>query len=162
MTTTTQRPTATAERLAALIELARERDDEPNLDYPELVVLLEAEARRRQQRRCVILTSSLATISAVREATALRAVDSGCEHIVNGEDDQMSAFSSDKRQQPNCEPIPVPQRQVKVTPLPLQSPREITSLIADDAFWARYEEREFGRLALEADHLFDASYSWTN
>ena len=50
MTTTTQRPTATAERLAALIELARERD-EPDLDYPELVVLLEAEARRERLRR---------------------------------------------------------------------------------------------------------------
>lgn len=51
MTTTTQRPTATAERLAALTELARERDDEPDLDYPELVVLLEAEARRERLRR---------------------------------------------------------------------------------------------------------------
>ena len=51
MTTTTQRPTATAERLAALTELARERDDEPDLDYPELVALLEADSRRQQQRR---------------------------------------------------------------------------------------------------------------
>lgn len=51
MTTTTQRPTATAERLAALIELARERDDDPDIDYPELVVLLEAEARRLKERR---------------------------------------------------------------------------------------------------------------
>jgi hypothetical protein len=39
------------ERLAALLELARERDDEPDLDYPELVALLEAEARRLRQRR---------------------------------------------------------------------------------------------------------------
>lgn len=51
MTTTMQRPTATTERLAALLELARERDDEPDLDYPELVVLLEAEARRQKERR---------------------------------------------------------------------------------------------------------------
>ena len=41
----------TTERLAALIELARERDDEPDLDYPELVVLLESEARRERLRR---------------------------------------------------------------------------------------------------------------
>lgn len=27
-------------------------------------------------------------------------------------------------------------------------------------FWAQLEEREFGRLALEADHLFDTSYQW--
>jgi len=51
MTTTEQRPRPAAERLAALIELARERDDEPNLDYPELVALLEAEAQRQQRRR---------------------------------------------------------------------------------------------------------------
>jgi hypothetical protein len=58
MTTTMQRPTATTVseagaqrlRLAALLELARERDD-PNLDYPELVALLEADSRRQQQRR---------------------------------------------------------------------------------------------------------------
>ena len=51
MTTTVQRPTASTERLAALLELARERDDDPNLDYPELVVLLEAEAHRQKERR---------------------------------------------------------------------------------------------------------------
>ena len=59
MTTTMQRPAATTVsaadaqrlRLAALLELARERDDEPDLDYPELVALLEAEARREQLRR---------------------------------------------------------------------------------------------------------------
>lgn len=27
-------------------------------------------------------------------------------------------------------------------------------------FWARLEEREEGRVALEADHLFDTSYAW--
>lgn len=51
MTTTTQRPTPTTERLAALLDLARDRGDEPDLDYPELVALLEAEARREQLRR---------------------------------------------------------------------------------------------------------------
>jgi hypothetical protein len=54
MSTTMQRPRPEQERLAALLELARERDDEPDLDYPELVVLLEAEAcreRRRGRRR---------------------------------------------------------------------------------------------------------------
>jgi hypothetical protein len=51
MTTTLPRPTATTERLAALLELAHERDDEPNFDYPELITLLEAEARREQRRR---------------------------------------------------------------------------------------------------------------
>jgi hypothetical protein len=49
MTTTTPRPSPAAERLAALLELARERDDEPDLDYPELVALLEATARRRAE-----------------------------------------------------------------------------------------------------------------
>lgn len=28
------------------------------------------------------------------------------------------------------------------------------------SFWAQLEEREEGRLALEADHLFDTSYPW--
>lgn len=28
------------------------------------------------------------------------------------------------------------------------------------SLWAHLEEREEGRLALEADHLFDTSYSW--
>lgn len=28
-------------------------------------------------------------------------------------------------------------------------------------FWAQLEECEFGRLALEADHLFDTSYPWS-
>lgn len=50
MTTTEQRPRPATERLATLIELAREQD-EPNHDYPELVALLEAEARREWQRR---------------------------------------------------------------------------------------------------------------
>lgn len=50
MTTTMQRPRPEQERLAALLELARERDDEPDLDYPELVALLEAEARRQRRR----------------------------------------------------------------------------------------------------------------
>jgi len=31
----------------------------------------------------------------------------------------------------------------------------------DLAFWAQLEAREEGRLALEADHLFDTSYCWT-
>lgn len=30
----------------------------------------------------------------------------------------------------------------------------------EEAFWARLEEREEGRVAQEADHLFDTSYSW--
>jgi len=51
MTTTEQRPRPAHERLATLLQIARERDDEPNLDYPELVALLEAEAQRQQQRR---------------------------------------------------------------------------------------------------------------
>ena len=50
MTTTEQRPRPETQRLTALLELAREQD-EPNLDYPELVALLEAEARRERQRR---------------------------------------------------------------------------------------------------------------
>jgi len=27
-------------------------------------------------------------------------------------------------------------------------------------YWAQIEEREFGRLAQEADHLFDTSQPW--
>jgi hypothetical protein len=49
MTSTTHRASPTAERIAALLELARERDEEPNQDYPELVALLEAAARRRAE-----------------------------------------------------------------------------------------------------------------
>jgi hypothetical protein len=30
----------------------------------------------------------------------------------------------------------------------------------DVAFWAALEEREDGRFAQEADHLFDTSHSW--
>lgn len=34
---------------------------------------------------------------------------------------------------------------------------------ADEAaFWAHLEEREEGRVALEADHLFDTSYGWVD
>lgn len=51
MTTEQQRPDPTAERLAALLELAREHDEQADFDYPELVVLLEAETRRQQRRR---------------------------------------------------------------------------------------------------------------
>jgi hypothetical protein len=51
MTIEPQRHNPQSERLAALIELAREHDDDPDFDYPELVVLLEAEARREQLRR---------------------------------------------------------------------------------------------------------------
>jgi len=50
MTTTEQRPRPATERLATLLQIAREQD-EPDLDYPELVALLEAEAQRQQQRR---------------------------------------------------------------------------------------------------------------
>lgn len=49
MTTKPQRPRPQSDRLATLLEIAREQD-EPNLDYPELVALLEAEARRERQR----------------------------------------------------------------------------------------------------------------
>jgi hypothetical protein len=28
------------------------------------------------------------------------------------------------------------------------------------SFWAQLEEREYGRLSLEVDHLFDTSYTW--
>jgi hypothetical protein len=31
---------------------------------------------------------------------------------------------------------------------------------AERAFWAHLEDREEGRLAQEADHLFDTSYAW--
>lgn len=30
----------------------------------------------------------------------------------------------------------------------------------ETVFWARIEEREEGRLSIEADHLFDTSYTW--
>ena len=50
MTTNEQRPRPAHERLATLLQIAREQD-EPDLDYPELVALLEAEAQRQQQRR---------------------------------------------------------------------------------------------------------------
>jgi len=50
MTTTEQRPRPATQRLATLLQIAREQD-EPDLDYPELVALLEAEAQRQQQRQ---------------------------------------------------------------------------------------------------------------
>ena len=43
-----------------------------------------------------------------------------------------------------------------------RTPRRTTTRSAneDAGFWACLEERELGRLALEADHLFDTSYPW--
>lgn len=35
-----------------------------------------------------------------------------------------------------------------------------TSTAVEDTFWARLEDREEGRLVIEADHLFDTSYAW--
>lgn len=35
-----------------------------------------------------------------------------------------------------------------------------TSALDEVSFWTHQEEREFGRLALESDHLFDTSYPW--
>lgn len=34
------------------------------------------------------------------------------------------------------------------------------SACAETVFWARLEDREEGRIATEADHLFDTSYTW--
>lgn len=34
------------------------------------------------------------------------------------------------------------------------------STTAEETFWARLEDREEGRLAIEADHFFDTSYAW--
>jgi hypothetical protein len=42
-----------------------------------------------------------------------------------------------------------------------RTPRIAARVSAEEAaLWARYEEREDGRLAQEADHLFDTSYAW--
>jgi hypothetical protein len=49
MTNAIHRPSPAAERLATLLDLARERDEDPDQDYPELVALLEAAARRRAE-----------------------------------------------------------------------------------------------------------------
>lgn len=41
------------------------------------------------------------------------------------------------------------------------TPHNTTLSDAEEAsFWARFEEREDGRLAQEADHLFDTSFPW--
>lgn len=37
---------------------------------------------------------------------------------------------------------------------------QTTVSYAEEAFWRRLEEREEGRLALEADHLFDTGFTW--
>jgi hypothetical protein len=36
---------------------------------------------------------------------------------------------------------------------------QVVARRAEATFWRQIEEREFGRLALEADHLFDTSYT---
>jgi hypothetical protein len=42
-----------------------------------------------------------------------------------------------------------------------RTPRITARVSAEEAaLWARYEEREDGRLTQEADHLFDTSYPW--
>jgi len=41
------------------------------------------------------------------------------------------------------------------------TPHSTTLSDAEEAtFWAHFEEREHGRLAQEADHLFDTNHSW--
>ncbi len=43
---------------------------------------------------------------------------------------------------------------------PLFRTAQVVARRTEAGFWRQIEEREFGRLALEADHLFDTSYSW--
>lgn len=73
----------------------------------------------------------------------------------------MSVSTSSKRQPPGTEgvagalPCTVIRRPLQVVAaLPASGDAE------EAAFWARLEEREEGRAALETDHLFDTSYSW--
>jgi hypothetical protein len=48
-----------------------------------------------------------------------------------------------------------------MTQRPPTAPQIATPSNAEEAtFWARFEEREAGRLAQEVDHLFDTSYAW--
>jgi hypothetical protein len=51
------------------------------------------------------------------------------------------------------------------TRLPRRAPRRKLRMLRHDrtaeaAFWARCAEYDDGRLAQEADHLFDTSYPW--
>lgn len=42
----------------------------------------------------------------------------------------------------------------------LSGKAQIGARQAEAEVWTRLEEREYGRLALEADYLFDTSYPW--
>ena len=70
----------------------------------------------------------------------------------------MSPPSSRTPHQPTSAPPPARRR-------PTRRPRPRTHLPGRDSaeergYWAQIEEREFGRLAQEADHLFDTSQPW--
>ena len=70
----------------------------------------------------------------------------------------MSPPSSRAPHQPTSAPPPARRR-------PTRPPRPRTYLPGRDSaeergYWAQIEEREFGRLAQEADHLFDTSQPW--
>ena len=70
----------------------------------------------------------------------------------------MSPPSSRAPHQPTSAPPPARRR-------PTRRPQPRTHLPGRDSaeervYWAQIEEREFGRLAQEADHLFDSSAPW--
>lgn len=57
------------------------------------------------------------------------------------------------------------QRQLKLRRRQLRRLRSMFRFIpaprdGERVFWQQLEDREFGQLAMEADHLFDTSYPW--
>ncbi len=61
----------------------------------------------------------------------------------------------------SSEAPPAPRHRARLTRRPPKAPQIATpSDIEEATFWARFEEREHGRLTQEADHLFDTSYLW--
>jgi len=73
----------------------------------------------------------------------------------------MSPPSSRTPHQPTSAPSPARRRPTRRP----RRPRPSTHMPGRDSaeervYWAQIEEREFGRLAQETDHLFDSSAPW--
>jgi hypothetical protein len=91
--------------------------------------------------------------------TALRAVQQACEQEPNDKDIPMSDIQGG-----NVERASTTGRPRRRGACSYGKARPTTTTRADAsaelAFWKRLEEREEGRIAQEADHLFDTSFEW--
>ena len=71
----------------------------------------------------------------------------------------MAASTGSDAPQPEDQPLPA-RRSRKAQHRQAHRPARQGQPGDEASFWVQLEEREEGRLALEADHLFDTSYPW--